>query len=195
MIRKYSAILIGSLLFSIGINLFLIPHELLDGGVVGLSLILHYVFELRPGLMIILISLPIYAYAWRYHRTFFYNSLHGLLISSWLVDLLSPLRELGGAPVFSSAVIGGLLVGSGIGLMLLFDTSTGGTDLIALFVSEKYGWNVGILIFIIDACVIAGGAFAIGAERTLYTLIAVTNVGIATSLVTWRRSSLKSRVA
>jgi uncharacterized membrane-anchored protein YitT (DUF2179 family) len=195
MLRKLAAILIGSLLFSIGINLFLIPHELLDGGVIGLALILHYVFELRPGLMIILISLPIYAYAWRYQRTLFFNSLHGLIISSWCVDVLSPLRAWGTYPIFSSAVLGGLLVGCGIGLMLLHDTSTGGTDLIALFVSEKYGWNVGILIFMIDAVVIAGGAFAIGAERTLYTLIAITNVGLATSLFTWQRVSLKNRTA
>jgi uncharacterized membrane-anchored protein YitT (DUF2179 family) len=189
MLARFTAILIGSLLFSIGINLFLIPHELLDGGVVGLGLILHYLFELRPGLMMILISIPIYAYAWVHHRTFFYNSIHGLLISSWFVDILSPIRVMGVYPLFPSAVLGGLLVGCGIGLMLRYDTSTGGTDLIAMFIAAKYGWNVGLIILGIDTVIIAGGSFTIGAERTIYTLLAVTNVGLATSLMTWQRLS------
>lgn len=104
---KALAILTGSLLFSIGINAFLIPHELLDGGVIGLGLILHYLLEVRPGLMMILISIPIYLYAWFRYRSFFYNSLHGLLISSWMVDILSFLRDIGKLPIVPSAILGG----------------------------------------------------------------------------------------
>ncbi|WP_312130938.1 YitT family protein, partial [Lysinibacillus capsici] len=57
---KSLVIIIGSISLSLGINLFLTPYEILDGGVVGLALILHYLYKLQIGLMIIIISIPIF---------------------------------------------------------------------------------------------------------------------------------------
>ncbi|HER2162542.1 TPA: YitT family protein, partial [Streptococcus pyogenes] len=70
--QKAAAILIGSLLLSIGINGFLIPHHLLDGGITGIALILHYYFDFPTGLAMFLLSIPLCIYAWIYERTFFY---------------------------------------------------------------------------------------------------------------------------
>ena len=126
-IQKGLAITIGSFILAVGINMFLTPYEILDGGIIGLSLILHYLFRLKIGLMIILLSLPIFILAWFKYRDYFYNSLHGLLVSSFTIDLLKPLRYIIEMDALFGAIIGGLLVGFGIGLMLRFETSTGGT--------------------------------------------------------------------
>ncbi|RKJ17248.1 hypothetical protein D7X33_46885, partial [Butyricicoccus sp. 1XD8-22] len=60
---KGLVIIIGSILISLGINLFLVPYEILDGGIIGIGLILNYLWNLKPGLMIICLSIPIFMIA------------------------------------------------------------------------------------------------------------------------------------
>jgi uncharacterized membrane-anchored protein YitT (DUF2179 family) len=187
-IQKGLAITIGSFILAVGINMFLTPYEILDGGIIGLSLILHYLFRLKIGLMIILLSLPIFILAWFKYRDYFYNSLHGLLVSSFTIDLLKPLRYIIEMDALFGAIIGGLLVGFGIGLMLRFETSTGGTDLMAQFISDHTKVNVGIVIFIIDAIIVVLGGLLLSASTLLLSIITILCVGIATSLMTLKKA-------
>ncbi|MFJ8260973.1 YitT family protein [Rummeliibacillus sp. NPDC094406] len=183
-LKKGSIIIIGSVFLSLGINLFLTPYKILDGGIVGLALILNYLYNLKVGLMIIILSMPIFIVAWFRYRTYFYNSLHGLLLSSFTIDLFKPFRSLIDISAVFSSILGGIFVGTGIGLMLRHRTSTGGTDLVAQFVSVKTGVNVGIVIFVIDITVIILGGVLISAHTLLLSIITLLVVGITTSLIT-----------
>ncbi|NLY81136.1 MAG: YitT family protein [Lysinibacillus sp.] len=183
-IQKGLAIIFGSILLSIGINLFLAPNEILDGGIIGLSLILHYLFNLKIGLTIILLSIPIFMIAWFKYRHYFYNSLHGLLVSSVTIDILKPLRFLINIEAIFSAIIGGFFVGLGIGIMLKFQTSTGGTDLLAQFISDQTKINVGIIILLIDSFVVILGGLLLSPSTLLLSIITILCVGLATSTIT-----------
>jgi uncharacterized membrane-anchored protein YitT (DUF2179 family) len=181
--KKFFALVGASLIISVGINGFLIPHELLDGGMIGIGLILNYAYGIKAGLAILVLSLPIYVYALIKSRPLFYKSIHGLLLTSFLIDALSPLAHEIAVPLLQSAVIGGLLVGSGIGLMLRYETSTGGLDLLALFLSRKVKLNVGLLIFLVDLTVLLSGHFLIGISF-VESAIVVCCVGCMTAWVT-----------
>ncbi|MEW9667983.1 YitT family protein [Ammoniphilus sp. 3BR4] len=187
--RKGMAILIGSLLLSIGINFFLVPFELLDGGIIGLGLIVKYLLGIKAGFTIIVLSIPIFYIGWLHYRNYFYSSLHGMLISSFFIDLLYPFHKYFVAvvqlPALISSILGGALVGLGIGIMLRYDTSTGGTDLLAQFLSNIFNINVGFMIFIIDAFVICIGGLLISKETFFLSLIAIISVALTTSLCTW----------
>ncbi|MEB2302056.1 YitT family protein [Lysinibacillus xylanilyticus] len=183
---KGLVILIGSAAVSLGINLFLTPYQILDGGVVGIALILHYLYKLKIGLMIIIISIPIFIVSWYKYRAYFFNSIHGLFVSSLSIDLLKPVRNLIQVDAIYSAICGGVLMGFGVGLMLRFQTSTGGTDLIGQFLSDKTGINVGILIFIIDSIVIVIGGLLLSSSTLLLSIITILVVGITTSIMTSR---------
>jgi uncharacterized membrane-anchored protein YitT (DUF2179 family) len=186
--HKALAVLVGSLFLSIGINFFLVPFELLDGGIIGIGLIMNYLMGLKAGLAIILLSIPVFVLAWVYNRVYFFNSLHGMLFSSFTIDLLFPYHESFTSFVeftpITSSIIGGIFVGIGIGIMLRFETSTGGTDLIAQFLSEKTHMNVGIMIFIIDAIVICAGGLLLSQDTFFLSALTITFVGLATSLCT-----------
>ncbi|KGR90975.1 hypothetical protein CD30_08770 [Ureibacillus massiliensis 4400831 = CIP 108448 = CCUG 49529] len=181
---KGLVIIIGSILISLGINLFLVPYEILDGGIIGIGLILNYLWNLKAGLMIICLSIPIFMIAWFYYREYFYNSLHGMIISSFFIDLLRPLRHLLRVEPLLGSIFGGILVGLGIGIMLKFKTSTGGTDLLAQFIFHRTGINVGIIIFIIDSIVIVLGGLLISASTLLLSIVTILFVGITTSSIT-----------
>jgi uncharacterized membrane-anchored protein YitT (DUF2179 family) len=183
-LKKALAIIFGSFLLGVGINGFIIPHHMLDGGMIGVGLIIKYIWGLKVGFTIILFSIPIYIIAWFKYRPYFFNSLHGMLVSAFIIDLLVPLKYSFHFPPILSALFGGLLIGSGVGIMLRYDTSTGGTDLIAQLIGQWISINVGIVIFLIDGLIIIIGSFMINKEILLYSVITIAAVGFATSSFT-----------
>jgi uncharacterized membrane-anchored protein YitT (DUF2179 family) len=164
----------------VGVNFFLVPHQLMDGGMIGIGLLAKYYFGWPPGLIMLLVSLPVYAVVFVYDRTLFYNSFHGLLLASLAIDLFSPLRGCNPLSVSTSAVLGGALIGTGIGWMLAYQSNTGGTDLLAQFLARRTGLSVALLIFVIDGLIIGCSVQAIGLYNTVFSLITIISVAIAT---------------
>ncbi|ATP42373.1 hypothetical protein CSE16_05480 [Solibacillus sp. R5-41] len=183
-LKKGFALIIGSIFLSLGINLFLVPHKILDGGTVGIGLIINYIWGLNTGLTIIILSIPIFIFAWFKYRNYFYNSLHGMIISSFFIDLLTPVNNLVEIEAIYSSILGGIFVGIGIGLMLKNKTSTGGTDFIAQFLCDKTGINAGIFILLMDSIVIIWGGILLSSETFYLSIITLLFVGITTSYIT-----------
>jgi len=181
--QKAAAILIGSLLLSIGINGFLIPHQLLDGGITGIALILHYYFDFPTGLAMFLLSIPLCIYAWIYERTFFYNSFLGLIVASIFIDWLEPLRNQFFLSIFPSMLIGGGLIGIGVGIMLRYEVSTGGTDLLAQFISKAMSVNIGVVIFMIDGLIVTSAFKMLELKAFLFSGLTICMIGLITSLM------------
>ena len=182
--RKIPVVFVGSLLLSIGINGFLVPHYLLDGGTIGIALILHYYFEFPTGVTIIILGLPLCWFAWIYERHYFYNSFYGLIISSLLIDWLEPIKNQFQFSIFPSVIFGGICIGTGVGLMLRYETSTGGTDLLAQLISKAFSLNIGMVILIIDGFIITAGLPLLGPKTFLFSCSTIFIGGMTTSLIT-----------
>jgi uncharacterized membrane-anchored protein YitT (DUF2179 family) len=185
---RYAIILIGSLLIAAGTNFFLVPYKILDGGIIGIALIINYLFDAKIGVFILLCSFPIFLLAWLKERDIFYNSILGLLTSSFLIELLGPLQyhflyyfEFGS---ISSAIIGGFLMGTGLGIMLRFKSSTGGTDLLAQFIKRYVPLNLGLIIFLTDFLIIGAGGLLISKETFFHSTLTIISGGVATGLCT-----------
>lgn len=184
MIKKGIYVILGSVLIGIGINYFLIPNHLINGGMIGVGLIIKYAFGLKPGLTIITLSLPLYIFAFFRYKSYFYNGLHGLLISSFFIDLFHPLSLWPPTSIIISAIIGGLFVGTGVSLLLLVNASTGGGDLLALMISKASSLNVGLVILMIDIIVILSGSIAIRETTMIYSFILICVIGGTTYAIT-----------
>ncbi|MFB6466196.1 YitT family protein [Cytobacillus sp. Hz8] len=183
LIIKNSAILFGSLLIGTGINGFLIPHHLLDGGIVGIALILHYYFHWQTGLVMFILSIPLILYAWFQERGYFYSSFQGLIVSSFFIDWLEPLQEQFNLPILFSTIIGASIIGVGVGLMLRYETSTGGTDLLASIVAKATSMNIGVLIFMIDGLVALLGFRVLGMRSFIFSTFSIAIIGTIASLL------------
>lgn len=185
-LQKSLIIFLGSILIAIGINFFIVPYHLLDGGAIGISLIIHYLFNVKVGIAIICVSLPIFLIAWMNYRTFFYNGIHGLLFSSVIIDFFYPLHIAGQKLItneLAGAISGGIFVGLGIGLMLRSDITIGGTDLLAQMISKMLRINPGLGILSIDILVVVLGSLLVDSVSLLYSCITVVSVGITTTLL------------
>jgi uncharacterized membrane-anchored protein YitT (DUF2179 family) len=131
----------------------------------------------------LVLSIPLGIYAWIYERTYFYTSIPGLLLSSVLIDFLNPLQSKFHVPIPVSALIGGTLIGLGIGLMLRNETSTGGTELLAKFISKASSLNIAVVIFVIDGLIVAAGSFTLGMESFVFSCFTILIVGLITSFM------------
>ncbi|CQR55213.1 YitT family protein [Paenibacillus riograndensis] len=185
---KYAVILLAGLLIATGTNFFLVPYKILDGGIIGIALIINYISGAKIGLAIIMCSAPVFLLAWLKERDIFYSSVLGLVISSFMIELIGPLQyyflyyvELGSV---SSAIIGGFLMGTGLGLMLRFGASTGGTDLLAKFIKRYIPLNLGVIIFLTDALIIGAGGLLISKETFFHSILTILSGGVATGLCT-----------
>lgn len=186
LLQKALTILIGSFLVACGVNAFLLPHGLLDGGALGISLIFHYALDVKVGMTFLLISIPIFVLAWIFYRSFFYNGIHGMLFSSLIIDVCYPLQIIGSETLLSplvSAACGGILIGSGVGIMLRHDISIGGTDLLAQMIAKKLTINPGIMILIIDILIVSVGSYLIQSVHLLLSVTTVLFVGLTTSVI------------
>lgn len=186
-LEKALAILIGSVLIGLGVNIFLVPFELLDGGALGISLIIHYVKDVRVGLTLILVSVPIFAISFFCYRSFFYKGIHGMLFSSLMIDILSPFhiisQKIALTPI-ASAAIGGIIIGVGVGIMLRHDISIGGTDLLAQMVAKRLKINTGYMIFLNDILIVSIGSVILLSSSLLLSYTTVFFVSATITVIT-----------
>lgn len=181
------ALVLGSIFIACGVDFFLIPFKVLDGGIIGLALIMKYLWGIEVGFSMLLCSAPIFILAWFQYRPLFLSSIYGLILSSMSISFLEPLQyyflyyiELS---AIMSAILGGVGIGMGIGIMLRFGISTGGTDLLAQYISKLTLLNVGLIIMIIDFMIIAMGGFLIAMETFVLSLITIIVGGIVTGFI------------
>lgn len=155
-IKTYGAVLLGSAVFALGFNLFLQPNGINAGGLSGLSLILVTVLGWGSvGLFTALLNVPLFLLGYRHlGRDFFFRSLLGMLSSAAFLEAFSYVPAPDTEP-FLGALAGGILSGTGMGWVFLHGATTGGADIIARLLKEKFpNLSMGRLIFFVDMVVV-----------------------------------------
>lgn len=168
-------VIFGSVIYSIGVNLFITPHKLLSGGVAGIALILQYLTEIQSGYFVILINIPIFLIGIRaIDKEFGIFSFIGMASMSLALICTRNLHNLYYMQdPLTASLCGGLLTGLGAGIIFKSRASQGGTDIIAVVVKKKYGMSIGRIAFMINAVIVAMGMFIGNLETAVYTLIAM----------------------
>jgi uncharacterized membrane-anchored protein YitT (DUF2179 family) len=167
---------LGSAVFSLGVSLFLMPHDMNAGGISGLALVFVEVFRFGSvGTISILINLPLFLLGGiKIGRRFFVGSLLGMVLSSALIDLFAPFAVTGLEPMLS-VLYGGVLCGLGLGVVFIYGTSTGGSDILIRLLKLKYrNVPIGHISLAFDALVVVlTGIVFRDFSKALYTGIAV----------------------
>ena len=103
--KKLFVLLFSTVLIGIGINMFLIPSQLINGGVFGVSLLIKYLWNFQVGHMLIALNLPIYLFSLFYDKSYFIKAIIGLVFTSTIIDWLAPLNGLLHLPIITNAII------------------------------------------------------------------------------------------
>lgn len=170
---SYLSLVAGAFLTAAPFPLFLIPNDIAPGGLSGIGTLLHALTGVPVGAMTALLNAPLFLIGWRrMGRAFAARSLAAMLLTSVLTDLL-PFGPVTQDPMLA-AIFGGVCVGVGLGLVIRGNATTGGTDMAALLIHERFPiLTVGGVLLGLDFCVIASSGFVFGVQSMMYALICV----------------------
>jgi uncharacterized membrane-anchored protein YitT (DUF2179 family) len=147
----YFGIAVGAFFAAMAIQIFLIPNQLIDGGVIGISLILARLFGFSYlSYFLLLLNVPFIYLAYKYiRRSFVIHMFVAILLFALFLRLLEHLPGFMADPL-EAIVIGGAMLGAGAGLIIRNGGCTDGTEILAILINRKRGFTVGQVIFVIN---------------------------------------------
>lgn len=160
----------GTFLLGVGLKAIAIPHGFITGGMSGLGLLIYYfTHTLTPGTWYLLVNIPVFILGWLFvSRRFFFYSLYGAAALTAAIDLITftiPVKD----PVLA-VLAGGILVGSGAGIVLRSLGSNGGTDIIGVILNQRFSIPIGRFFFIFNLVLFSAGFSIMEIDSMLYSL-------------------------
>ncbi|MFD2369155.1 YitT family protein [Brevibacillus sp. GCM10020057] len=172
LLKRIFFIMIGASLVSIGLEIFLVPNQIIDGGIVGISIIMSHLTGLTLGIFLFLLNLPFLIVGYRQiGKTFAISTLFGVTIMSIGTTLLHSVPGLTDDPLLA-AVFGGIILGIGVGLVLRYGGSLDGTEIVAVLFNKKTPFSVGEIVMFFNFFILGSAGFVFGWDRAMYSLIA-----------------------
>lgn len=174
-------VLLGSAIYAFALHYFVIPNELMEGGITGIALLFNYALGFPPSITTLLLNIPLFFLGWKFMDkqqlalsilgtagVSFFLWIMELSISSGLVIPFESSQD-----YLLAALYAGLTIGIGLGIVFRYGGTTGGVDIIARLGNKLRGWSMGQVILFFDFVVIATSLLYIPREKVLYTLVAV----------------------
>ena len=182
-------LIVGSCLFALGFDLFLVPNGLNAGGLSGLAMVLVHVLGVGSvGTVTTLVNLPLFFVGGKkIGKTFFVGSLIGMLSLSLSIDTLTVLPVPDVEPLIA-VLYGGVLCGIGLGIVFAAGASTGGSDIVVRLLKMHYRHiPIGTINMCFDAVVaVLTGLVFWDVSRALYSGIAIFVTGTVVDAVVYR---------
>lgn len=171
-VAKLVTITIGAIIAAFGLDLFLVPNAILDGGVIGLSIIAAELTNISMSIFLIILNLPfLYIGYRRMGLKFTLRTLYGVIILSSATAYLhhfDPVTD----DLFLATVIGAVILGTGVGLVIRAGGALDGTEIIAILVSKKRTISVGQIVMIMNLFIFILAALLVFSwETAMYSII------------------------
>ncbi|GFP76000.1 YitT family protein [Clostridium fungisolvens] len=169
---KVIFIIIGSILAAIGLEIFLIPNELVDGGVVGISIMVSHLTGLPLGVFTFLLNIPFFVLGYKHiGKTFTISTLFAVICLSLSVNFFHPIPGITHDTLLA-AVFGGVIIGTGVGLIIRNGGSLDGTEIAAIILDKKLSFSIGEIVMFFNFFILGISGAIFGFDRAMYSLIA-----------------------
>mgnify|MGYP002629478898 CR=1 FL=1 len=156
--RAYSLILAGTFIMAVAYVFFISPYKFAPGGVYGIAIVLHHLFDLPIGLMGLAMDIPLTILGfWILGPRFGVKTIAGMLLLSGWISYLEYIH--GYEPFIAdqpllSALYGGVLIGIGLGLVFKSKATSGGSDIIAMMIAKYTSLSLGMLMIYVDSAIV-----------------------------------------
>lgn len=171
-LRKTFFLTLGALIAAFAIECFLVPNNIIDGGIVGISIILNHFFEkFGLGMFIFLLNIPFVLLAFnKIGKKFVLQTIYAVTALSLGVNYFHHYEVITAQPILI-IVFGGILLGIGVGLVLKNGGSMDGTEILSVVLSRKFGFSVGEWIMAFNVIIYTAAGFVFGVENAMYAII------------------------
>ncbi|CAM4017993.1 YitT family protein [Mesobacillus thioparans] len=170
--KRIFFIILGAVMMGVGIEEFLVPNRILDGGIVGISIILSHLTGWRLGLFIFVLNIPFFFIGYKQiGKTFALSTLLGITVLSLTTSFLHDW------PVFTkdlllATVFGGIVLGAGVGIVIRYGGSLDGTEILAILANRRLPFSVGEVIMFFNIFIFGTAGFVFGWDRAMYSILA-----------------------
>jgi len=162
MVVSYFWMAVGAFLAALSIRIFLFPNDLIDGGIIGISMILSRLTnDIYFPLYFVILTLPFVYLSYKFiRRTFFIQMIIAVILFTLFLSLLTKVPGFESDPL-EVIVIGGAILGIGAGLIIRYGGCIDGTEILAIIINRKKGFTVGQVVLFINIFVFGayGGIF------------------------------------
>lgn len=164
--------LIGAFIVAVALEMFLLPNKIIDGGVIGISMMVSYVTKWNLGLLIFCINIPFMLIALHsLGKRFIINTFVATALLSCATNIAVNLQPATN-DLLLATVFGGILLGLGVGLILRNSASLDGTEMLSIVLSKKFKIvSVGELLMGMNLFIYTAAGFLLGWERAMYSIL------------------------
>lgn len=169
-IRKMLFLSIGAFIAAAAIESFLLPNNIIDGGIIGISMITSYLTGKNLGLLVVLINFPFICLAFtKMGQKFVMQTFFAIAMFSTFLNIFHGHHATD--DLLLATVFGGIILGIGVGIILKNEGSLDGTEILSLVLSKKWGFSVGEFIMGMNVFIYCGAGIVFGWGRGMYSML------------------------
>lgn len=170
MVLRLSFLTLGAFIAAFALEGFLIPNDMIDGGIVGISMILSHLTKVNLGFLILVINIPFIFLALKklgpmfVSQTFYSIAMLGVGVNVFQHHIATD------DPLLAT-VFGGVVLGIGVGLVLRNNAAMDGTEILSIRLAKKSGFSIGEIIMFFNIFVYTGAGFVFGWDKAMYSVL------------------------
>lgn len=171
-IKKGFFLTLGSFIAGFALECFLVPNKIIDGGVVGISMILNYLTNINLGLALLCINLPFICLAFtKMGKYFVIQTFYAVAMLSLSTNVFHHVHFVVTTDMLLATIFGGIILGSGVGIVLKNEGSLDGTEIMALVLSKKFGFSVGEIVMGFNILIYTVAGIVLTWESAMYSIL------------------------
>ncbi|MCR4768450.1 MAG: YitT family protein [Saccharofermentans sp.] len=164
-------ITVGAVIAAFALEEFLVPFTILDGGIVGISMIISQLSGWPLGVLTIVLNIPFMILGYRrLGKRFLVKAIYAMVVFSSFLGVFEHMKEVTNQEILV-VVFGGVLLGIGVGLILRYGGCLDGTEIVAMLLSHHMEFSVGQIVLFFNIIIYAVAGFLFGPDRALYSLL------------------------
>ena len=169
-IKKGFFLTLGAFTAGFAIDTFLAPNNIIDGGIVGVSMILSYLLKYNLGILLIILNIPFICLAFtKMGKNFVIQTFYAILMFAIATNIFHSITITN--DLLLATVFGGIILGTGVGIVFKNEGSLDGTEIMSLVISKKFGLSVGEIIMGINIFIYAASGLVFGWEKAMYSIL------------------------
>ena len=168
---SFLLITVGATLAAIALEIFLVPNNIIDGGIIGISIMVSYINKIKLSVLTFVLNIPFLILGYKQlGKSFLIKAAYAMIVLSLLLEELKPVPELTN-DVLLATVFGGLLLGIGVGFVIKFGACLDGTEVVAILINKKTSFSVGQVVMFLNFFIYSTAGFLFGWDRALYSIL------------------------
>lgn len=163
---------LGAFLAAFSLESFLVPNNIIDGGIVGVSMMASYITKFNLGILLAVLNFPFVLLALNeFGKRFVISAMYSVMMLALFTNIIGHNFEPITHDLLLAACFGGTILGLGVGIVLKNNACMDGTEILAIKISKKYPYSVGEIIMFFNIFIFACAGFLYGWEKAMYSTL------------------------